>query len=583
MCGIAGVVGQRDPLLLRMTSSLLHRGPDGSSSHSRGRLQISATRLAIIDPPAGADLIYNETKSICIAFNGEIYNHLKLREDLVHRGHQFSTLTDTEVIVHLYEEFSENSFSLLQGMFAFALCDRDRLLLVRDSLGIKPLYYTYIPSTRQLLFASEIKSILQSPNVIPKLDEQTLADFSVLSHAVGTSTFFEGIRCLAPGNFIELRATNMGVTIGEQRSYLSPKPQRSHSIGIVQAEDRLWQVLNGAVESHMAADVPVGIALSGGLDSTVLAFLSKSYRSEPLKTFTIADSEAHPDLVKAAFVAKELGADHSPLVVSFEDYVRMIPSYICAEEQPNRLYGMTFFMLCRHMSNHVKACLHGEGADELFGGYSQYVSPQPRITHVKKRLNTLTSFGLSISPAATEVVAKLKETTQKENGLQFIFDLNQADALERHHLDHVDRCSMAFGLEVRVPYLDKSVLELVNSLPLNFLVTERLRIQKYLLRRLCVDRFGPATASIVSRPKLGAPSACRNHLDHFNRAFAESMPDSYIHSHRYGKLFDNKLQLLVIDLFVELFTIHRGDLSTFGTLTNFFLKQSGQSTRCLRN
>ena len=222
MSGIAGAIGTRDQaLIMRMTDALRHRGPDGIGHHQWNGVHLGAARLSILDPDAGPQPLYNETGQICIVFNGEIYNHHELRADLKRKGHVFTTATDTEVVLHLYEEVGDDCVHDLRGMFAFAILDGERLFLARDRYGIKPLYYTFLPEGQLFLFASEIKGLLQCPEYTPRLDMQTWADSFVLGHAVGTETFFAGVKSLAAGH-------TMSICWDEQTSISEPKPYFTH-------------------------------------------------------------------------------------------------------------------------------------------------------------------------------------------------------------------------------------------------------------------------------------------------------------------------------------------------------------------
>src|SRR5215469_10435020 len=218
MSGIAGAVGTQDPALIKtMVDALRHRGPDGIGYYQRNNVHLGAAWLGIIDPASGSQPLSNETGQICLVFNGEISNHHELRADLKRKGHIFTTETDTEVVLHLYETLGEDCVRHLRGMFAFAILDGERLLLARDRYGIKPLYYTFLPEEQLFLFASEIKSILQCSAYTPQLDMQTWADTFVLKHSVGTETFFAGVKSLAAGH-------TMSISWDQQMNISEPQP-----------------------------------------------------------------------------------------------------------------------------------------------------------------------------------------------------------------------------------------------------------------------------------------------------------------------------------------------------------------------
>ena len=577
MCGIAGVVGTRDSgLIHRMTTALRHRGPDGTGHCSRSAAHVGATRLSIIDPAASAQPVYNETGQICVVFNGEIYNHQELRADLVRKGHVFRTRTDTETIVHLYEEMGDDCVHRLRGMFAFAVLDAAddaRLFLARDRLGIKPLYYTRLAEEGIFLFASEIKALLQYPGLTPRLDVQALADSVALGHLVGDATFFEGVRSLCPGHTLVVQCGDEA-RVEAPRPYFAREVARDPGLGFEEAEAALGTALERAVETHLAADVEVGLTLSGGIDSAVLAFLAAPRLDRPLRTFTLADHDDHPDILQAAQVARAVGAEHRQIVVKLDDYLAAIPALIATEEQPTRLYGLPFYLLCREVAREVKACLHGEGADELFGGYREYGSKEARIAPIVQRLPRLKQLGVAPSEQALVTIRRLSSARGFDEYLQRIFEVNMGDPLERQHLVPVDKCAMAASLEMRVPYLDDGVIDLVARMPLRFLVRSDLGVKKYILRRLALKRFGPEIIDVVLREKLGAPASGVVLLDRFDQMCDETLPDDYLARHSYGCCFTSKRELLLFDMFLEIFMKHRGDTSAIGDVTSFMRSRS---------
>jgi len=576
MCGIAGVVGARgEAILERMTAVLRHRGPDAVGHFSRGTSHVGATRLSIIDPASNAQPIYNETGQACVVFNGEIYNHRELRAELQKKGHIFRTKTDTEVIIHLYEEMGDDCVRRLQGMFAFAILDGDRLLLARDRLGIKPLYHVFLPDTGELVFASEIKAVLQHPGVTPRLDMQALADSIVLSHPVGDETFFEGVKTLAPGHTMVVWCGE-GARLEQPKPYYSRNFVRAESMTLDDALERLEAALERAVETHLAADVEVGLTLSGGLDSTVLAFFASERLQRPILTFTVGDHAGYADVVQAGLVAKMIGSDHQSIIMTFDDYLSAIPGLVRAEEQPSSLFGLPFHFLCRKVAERTKACLHGEGADELFGGYVEYFNREARLSHIRHRLPLLKQLGVPPSARALATIERLSSATTFEEYLPRIFEVNTADALERQHLMPVDKSAMAASLEMRVPYLDDDVFELVSQMPLALLVRPDIGVKKYILRRLALKRFGPQVIDVVLRDKLGAPTSGIYLLDRFDQMCNETLPDDYLTRHELGFCFRAKRELFLFEVFMEIFMKHRGDSDSIGSVTELLQARGGK-------
>jgi asparagine synthase (glutamine-hydrolysing) len=569
MCGIVGAIGTQDrTLIVKMANSLHHRGPDSIGYCWGNDAHLGATRLNIIDLYSGSQPLYNETGQLSIAFNGEIYNHHELRSQLKKRGHAFTTETDTEVVLHLYEEDGENCIHRLHGMFAFAILDGAQLLLARDRLGIKPLYYTFLPEAQLFIFASEIKGILQCSDYTPRLDIQALADSAVLGHPVGTDTFFEGVKSLAAGHTMRIWC-DKPMRISEQRPYFTRNFIRDEGISLIEAQEALEAVLRDSVDSHLAADVDVGLTVSGGLDSTILALLSRECQSRPVFTFTVADDEQHPDIVQGQYVAQMIGSTHLPVIMNFDDYLATIPKYATAEEQPSSLSGIPFYFLCEKIAHRVKACLHGEGADELFGGYSEYLDRHHKISYIRKRLMLLKQFAILPSEYALNQIERLASSVTFDEYLQSIFAMNLGDQLERFHLDPVDKHAMAASVEMRVPYLDDHVFELVSQFPLRYLVRKDLGIRKYILRRLCLHRFGYEVIDIVLRHKLGVPAAGIHLLDRFDHLCETTLPDDYLARHEFGYFFERKRQLLMFELFHEIFMTHRGDGKAVGSIVDF--------------
>lgn len=534
---------------------------------------LAMARLSIVDPAAGSDLIADESGTISIAFNGEIYNYRELRTDLIRRGHRFATATDTEVVVHLYEEEGENCVRRLRGMFAFAVCDGDRLFLARDRLGIKPLHYAYLEDEDVFLFGSEIKAILQAPEWKPEVNVQAMADSFLLGYATGTQTYVRGVSSLGAG--CTMTVTRRGsVRIGAQRPYFDRAPDR-REIPFDEAVRELGDALADAVDRHLTADVEVGSTLSGGLDSTVLALLSRERSAGRPITFTIADHPRHPDLIQAGLVAEMIGAEHCPTVMRFADYLAAIPGFVAAEEQPSSLYGLPFYLLSRQIGQRVKACLHGEGADELFGGYREYLDRGYRLRAIQSRLPLVQHLPALPSEEALAVVTRLSEATTFDDYLEAILAANFGDALERLHLDVVDKCAMAAGVEIRVPYLDDRVVEVVRHLPVRYLVRGDIGIQKYILRRLCLDRFGPRTIDVVLRGKLGVPSAGIRYLRMFDRLCDEILPEDYLTRHEWAGWFGTKRELFLFDMFVDIFVVHRGDPTGIGDVLEYMRTRAG--------
>src|SRR5438552_7460308 len=557
MCGIVGTVGLNplEPVdetrLKIMRDVLRHRGPDGEGLWTEGHVGLGFRRLAIIDVAGGAQPMPNEDGSVWVVFNGEIYNHAKLRPWLEARGHRYRTRSDTETIVHLYEEEGERCVERLQGMFAFAVWDRPRrrLLLARDRLGIKPLYYAL--TDRELVFASEIKAILAGGAVTPALNRAIVPEFLANRFVAGSETFFRGVTKLLPGRTLTWSADE---GVRERRYWSLPAEVDGADMTPVQAAGRVRADLEAVVRSHLMSDVPLGLFLSGGLDSSALAALMSRMVRAPIRTFSVGlpDTDSN-ELGYARLVARAVRSVHREVVVTPSEFFDALPRLIRHEDEPIAFTSsVPLYFVSRLAAEDGKGVLTGEGADELFLGYHRY-----RITHWNDRLGrvyrrlapsglrgnigrslgrlprrlgryaTRTFLGLPPGPRHLfyENFAVFPTTLQQsllaDPELLAARDPYQA-ALERYaaapggHLDRMshadlqtylvellmkqDQMSMAASIESRVPFLDHELVERVAVMP------GRLKLRgwqtKAVLRAAIQDVVPRA---ILARRKMGFP------------------------------------------------------------------------------
>ncbi len=387
MCGIVGLVrfnpeeSADEARLKRMRDVLRHRGPDGEGLWVDGPVGLGHRRLAIVDVAAGHQPMANEDESIWITYNGEIYNHADLRPALEAKGHRYRTRSDTETILHLYEEAGDACVEGLQGMFAFALWDgrRRRLLLARDRLGIKPLYYAC--TDREILFASEIKALLAARDERVAFNEAILPEFLATRFVAGEETFFEGIRKLRPGHTLAW-SRDEGIS---QRRYWRLPAAPDESRGTLAEEAREVRArLEGAVRSHLMSDVPLGLFLSGGIDSSGLAALMAPMVDGAIRTFSVGfDEPGANELAYARLVARAVRAQHHEVVVSPAEFWGALPQLVWHEDEPIAFSSsVPLYFVSRLAGEHVKVVLTGEGADELFLGYNRY-----RVTAWNERLS----------------------------------------------------------------------------------------------------------------------------------------------------------------------------------------------------
>ncbi|HEX3556536.1 MAG TPA: asparagine synthase (glutamine-hydrolyzing) [Thermoanaerobaculia bacterium] len=389
MCGICGewnLLGADAAALERMNAALVHRGPDDHGAVVLGETGLAMRRLSIIDLPRGHQPIANEDRSAWVVFNGEIYNHRELRRDLLRRGHTFRTDSDTEVILHLYEERGERCVEELRGMFAFALWNarRRRLLLARDRFGQKPLFYRF--DGRRLLFASEIKAILAagaaggSGAPRPELDLRSLDEYLTLRFIPSPRTLFQGIRKLPPAHLLVLDASDVEPPTGalaaaptiEVRRYWQLRyfPKRGYREPELVEEAR--ERVREAVDSHLISDVPVGAYLSGGMDSSLVVALMSELREDPVSTFAVGvDDAGFNELPWAAQVARHCHTRHYEEVV-WPDMVELLPSMVHHLDEPSDPIAACMYHAAGLASRHVKVVLTGDGGDEVFAGYDRY-------------------------------------------------------------------------------------------------------------------------------------------------------------------------------------------------------------------
>ena len=533
-----------DPATLdAMSAALVHRGPDAAGAAQLGPVALAARRLAIIDLAHGDQPIATEDGRVTVVQNGEIYNHAELRDELARRGHEFRTHCDTEVIGHLYEEHGLGFLERLRGMFALALWDRreQTLVLARDAFGIKPLAYATLGDG--LAFASEIGALARHPGVSRELDPDALEAFLAFNSIPAPLTALRAVRKLPPGHWLTWHdgAVRMG-------RWARPAPVAAAEVrrdGTAALEAEARERLRDSVRAHLVADVPVGVLLSGGIDSSSLAALAALESRERVQTFSIGFEErSFDELERARLVARRYGTDHHELVVR-PDAAELLPEVVAAADEPLGDSSMLpTYLVSRLAAGHVKVVLSGEGGDELFGGYQTYVADRlaPRIGGVARRLEPLTralpssdrrvsldyrlkrfaraahlspleahhGFKEIFSPAVrgellrgprgADPLAAHRERWEETAGAEPLARLQDVDLglyLVDDLLVKTDRMSMAHSLEVRVPFLDRAVAGLALALPTRHKV--RGLATKRLLRRAVEPLVGREIARGAKR------------------------------------------------------------------------------------
>lgn len=366
MCGICGIVGADEKeILKKMSETIIHRGPDDYGYYSDTSVSLANRRLSIIDLSTGKQPIHNEDETIWITYNGEIFNFVELKKDLEKKGHKFYTNTDTETIVHLYEEYGERCAEKLRGMFAFAIWDskKKKIVLVRDRLGIKPLYYTLLNG--KLIFGSEIKTILTYPEVKRKINEDAIYHFLSIGFFLDPETIFHGINQLLPGHILTF-----------QNGKISFKKYWDINVKIeIRSEEyfkkKLLEIMEDSVRLRMISDVPLGLFLSGGVDSTATLALMKRYSDEPIKTFTIGFGKESDEIKDARTVSDYFGTDHTEVIHDGKNILEAFPKIIWHFDEPMRITTPIYF-LSQAAKKKVTVALQGLGSDELFGGYRRH-------------------------------------------------------------------------------------------------------------------------------------------------------------------------------------------------------------------
>ena len=523
MCGIAGIFNRfgesiDSELLRRMTAAIQHRGPDGAGEWINAEIGLGHRRLSIIDLGGGAQPMGNEDDTIQVVFNGEIYNYLELRDQLAKCGHQFKTRSDTEVIVHAYEQWGTKCVKRFNGMFAFALWDgsKHELFLARDHLGIKPLYYTCLGDT--FLFGSEIKALLEHPACPRAVDMDSLAELFTFRYVPSPKTLFAQVMKLPPAHLMTVNSSGMKT---ERFWEWVPGPRRTGSEADLVEEYR--HLLEDAVRLQMRSDVPLGLFLSSGIDSGVLLAIMRKYSSGSVRAFTIGfeGGEATNEIEDAAAMARDFGADHQYQMLTPDDYTGYYDRYMQDLEEPvGNETAAAFYFVSRITSREVKVALTGQGADEQWAGYDRYkgiklsslyrrlpsglintVAPlaakmSGRMERLKRGVaslsepDMLTRFAKVYSFFSAEMKAQLYKGVLKQSFDADAFGTRTALARLQSDVQHLDslsqmlyidtraslpddllmvgdKTSMANSLEARVPFLDYRLVEFVESLPVN--------------------------------------------------------------------------------------------------------------------
>ena len=579
MCGICGFTGHienKTDVLTNMMNKIIHRGPDSGGQHVADGIALGFRRLSIIDLDNGSQPMYNEDNSIVITFNGEIYNHRELREDLLAKGHKFRNRSDTEVLLHAYEEYGQDLLNKLRGMFAFVIWDSNTgtLFGARDFFGIKPFYYGLVDG--ELVYGSEIKSILEYPLYEPKLNEEALENYLTFQYSVLPETFFQGIFRLMPAHCFTFKDGRMDI-----RRYWEPKFEADDSRTLEQWVEDIDKAMQNSIESHKISDVEVGSFLSSGVDSS---YVAACFHGD--KTFTVGfDYEKYNEIDYAKALSEKIEIKNYSKLISTEEYWNAIPNIQYHMDEPLAdPSAIALYFVSQTAAKHVKVSMSGEGADEFFGGYNIYrepfaLAPMKRIPKsVRKAMAKIVSAIPYNFKGKNYIIRASKDVEERFVGNAFMYDMkgrekilknptgrydfkeltrpfydkvaDQDDVTKMQYIDmhfwligdillKADKMSMAHSLEVRVPFLDKEVFEVARKIPTKFKVNDQ--NTKFAMRQ-AAHRYLPDM--VAEKKKLGFPVPTRIWLreDKYYQivkdAFTSRAAEKYFNVKELVKLLD---------------------------------------------
>ncbi len=573
ICGFTGTLANANDVLDNMMNKIVHRGPDSGGKHIDQNVALGFRRLSIIDLDHGSQPMYNETDDIVVTFNGEIYNYQSLREELINKGHIFKNDSDTEVLLHAYEEYGEDMLNQLRGMFAFVIWDSKKNLLfgARDFFGIKPFYYTIINDN--IVYGSEIKSILEYPHFKKEVNIEALENYLTFQYSVLPETFFKGVYKLMPSHCFTFQNGIMNI-----KRYWEPTFDADNSKTLEQFVKEIDAAMQDSIKKHKISDVEVGSFLSSGVDSS---YVAACFHGD--KTFTVGfDYEKYNEIDYAKALSKKINIDNYSKLITTQEYWEAIPKVQYHMDEPLAdPSAIALYFVSQTASKYVKVALSGEGADEFFGGYNIYREPHDLlpITRLPKPVKKILGGIAKAIPFHVKgknyIIRGSKELQERFIGNAFMFQESEREKLLKHptkhyhhtetlydkvkYLDDVtkmqyidinlwligdillkaDKMSCAHSLEVRVPFLDKEVFKVARTLPTKFKVNKE--NTKYAMR-IASHRYLPDM--VAEKKKLGFPVPIRVWLKedkYYNivkTAFTSKTAQTYFKTNEIVKFLD---------------------------------------------
>ena len=530
MCGICGISWDDQNLIRLMGRACKHRGPEQEGFYIDQNVSFCCERLKIIDLSENAKQpLHNEDQTIWVILNGEIYNFKEIRNELENK-HKFYTDSDTEVILHAYEEYGDNFLSKLNGMFAFAIYDtkKKKIIVARDRMGVKPLYYHF--EDEKLTFASEIKSIFQNKEIPRVINNDALCQFLVYSYTIDNQTMFKDIKELPPGHKLEYSYTEKKIRIDRYWSLDFKENNFDESKNL----EILKKLLTNAIDVRQVSDAPIGALLSGGLDSSIIVGILSKLSENPVKTFTTGFGHDLDEFNEAKLVADHCGTDHKEIVLNYSDLIKTMPTIVWHMEFPfGRPSILSNFMVSKEIKKYVTVAYTGEGSDELFGGYNRYITYANDADKVpiEQKIKSITSgffkdkntiekfFSKNISDffdGANNPLNSFGNVVKTMDGslLNKALFFEMKTEIPGAQTWRIDRTASAHAVELREPFLDYKLVEFGLSIPSKFKINQQNElVKKYILQKLASEIL---PNEIVGRKKFpwGIPF-----LDFFKNEF----------------------------------------------------------------